>query len=247
MQITGINFVNSISMRNQKRNNKLENSYLTINNKGMNKDQVSFGMTPLVSTLAQEAIQRSAGKLFTIAKNKYAMNEAIKFFNQGHIIPGLEVAIEVNNRLQSKGLSKIFVNIFDFLDTAAKHAEKLPDDKFAHRDIKQKFLEAIFLAETKDHPNSLIFSYNNDVIPSGVKTMFKNLNVDLYGEFRANLIEKAVLEKEIMLNSPEELMMDIKDESIRQKILSKIAELKDESGSSFYNNDGSSFFGNYSG
>ena len=142
--------------------------------------------------------------------------------SNGKTIAGLEVTIGLYDKIASK-MSTHFYDHFDgLLETAADCARKLPDNEYANRDIKRKFLESMFLHEHKCYGEERTEIFYDDEMPKAAKVLFKALDNKIYGEFKKHLISKAVLEKNIMIADTDSLLDGVADSDFKSKILSLV-------------------------
>lgn len=215
--ITKINHANTRNNNYQQNSNKRFESPINTNK----TDNISFGINPLAGAV----IKKTLTGLWSALKIGAAKDAALELMEEGNIVAGLEVTIEIQKKLQAKRFQHIANSIDELLDSAAHYAERLSDNTFENRDTKQKFLESVFWAQSNDHPVTAFDGCNNDNIPESCRDLFLGLNRSVYGQFRANLVKKAVLEKNVALKDPESLMDDIKDRGLRQRIIDRAEEL----------------------
>lgn len=219
MFVQTIKMTNSRGSLNQntRNNNKIDNPTIKIE-RNIAKDKVSFGMfDPFTFFLTQVA-----GKLFKYGMDESNIEKAEKLIREGSLAEGVAIATKLNTNYKDTLLNSLSGNLDSLTNTVACKLNCLSDNNENIRNLKKGFVSSVFLRQTKTHVDNFIETYNTDVIPKEVKTLFKCLGNNIYGEFKKNLLSEAVLERDIIIDNAEDLLKGVGDKNFRNKILSAI-------------------------
>lgn len=215
MNILKIGYSDKISQNNKQNQNKMSCA-LMLPYKASVSDKISFGMSiPKGPWGILMKVIQAGGNFYHL---KSEVEEGINLLAHGDSLPGIKKAIQLANDFGGHELQTSLTRYDDFINEAASHAIRLSDDSFTNQDIKRKLLEATFLAETRIH-TSIYETHNLDYVPRKVKELFIGLNSRIYGEFKQNLLEEAVIEKKIMFSDLDSLLSDVGDSNFKNRLM----------------------------
>lgn len=225
MYVQGIKLANSGSNIQKNNTANIQQRRINLGTNTINRgaDKVTFGVEP---TGAIGPTAKLAGAVFNLAKHKNSIKDAKHSFSNGDIEAGLEIAINLTEKIGTK-VSRKLIGFDDFIDTAADYANRLSDNTYANRDVKQRFIRTIFLRNIGlNHPSG--DTILRDEIPESVKGLFRDLDPYKYRDFKKDLIRKAVFGKCIMIDHTDELLGAAAGKSFKKKISQKVKELGEE-------------------
>lgn len=214
MYISAIKVANARNGVNQNTSkNKMSYSAMTMS-KTSKGDSVSFGTIDPMSFLLNQVV----GKIFRYGLNEIKIENAEKLIREGNLAEGIGMTVQLN-KAYKYDLMSIFSHIEDLNDFVASRLRGLSDSD-DNQALKKGFVASAFLRKIKCRPESLFRAYYKDPTSEKIKSLFKSLNNQIYGQFKKDLMTDAVLERKIMIEDTDSLLEGVGDKSFRDKVKS---------------------------